>query len=89
MALSRQDWKGAITAADQLADQFPINSDVLDAKGRAEIESGDTDGAIATYERIYKLFPKSIPATANYVALLNGAEEVLKRANGAASGTRP
>jgi tetratricopeptide (TPR) repeat protein len=51
---------------------------VLDAKGRAQIVAGDTEGAIATYERIYQLSPNSIPATANYVALLNEAKQFSK-----------
>jgi predicted Zn-dependent protease len=78
LELSRQDWKNAVTTAAQIAEQFPTNADVLDAKGRAQIASGDTEGAIATYERRYELFPNSIPAMATYVALLHGAKEFAK-----------
>jgi predicted Zn-dependent protease len=78
LELLRQDWKNAVTTATQIAEQFPANSDVLDAKGRAQIASGDSEGAIATYERRYELFPNSIPAMSSYVALLNGAREFSK-----------
>ena len=78
LELLRQDRKNAVTTATQLAEQFPTNPDVLDAKGRAQIASGDTEGAIATYKRIYGLSPNSIPAMAGYVALLNGAKEFSK-----------
>ena len=78
LALSRQDWKNAVTTAAQIAEQFPTNTDVLDAKGRAQIASGDTEGAIATYERRYELFPNSMPATASYVALLKEAKKFSK-----------
>jgi putative PEP-CTERM system TPR-repeat lipoprotein len=75
LELSRQDAKSALTTATQLAEQFPTNSDVLNAKGRAQIASGDTEGATATYKRIYELSPNSTPAMGDYVALLNGAKE--------------
>jgi len=78
LQLSHQDWKNAVATAAQFAEQFPANSDVLDAKGRAQIAAGDTEGAIATYERRYQLFPNSIPAMSSYVALLNGAKEFSK-----------
>jgi putative PEP-CTERM system TPR-repeat lipoprotein len=78
LELLRQDSKNAVAIATQIADQFPTNFDVLDAKARAQIASGDTDGAIATYERRYELFPNSIPAMLSYVALLNGAKEFSK-----------
>ncbi len=74
----RHDWKNAATTATQIAEQFPTNTDVLDAKGRAQIASDDTEGAIATYRRIYELLPNSIPAMAGYVALLNGAKDFSK-----------
>jgi putative PEP-CTERM system TPR-repeat lipoprotein len=78
LALLRQDPKNAVTTAIQIAEQFPTNTDVLDAKGRAQTASGDTAGAIATYKRIYELSPNSILAMAGYVALLNGAKEFPK-----------
>ena len=78
LELLRQDWKNAATTAAQIAEQFPTNTDVLDAKGRAQTASGDAEGAIATYRRIYELSPNSIPAMTGYVALLNGAKEFSK-----------
>ena len=78
LQLARQDWKNALTTATQIAEQFPTNSDVLDAKGRAQIASGDTASATATYERRYELFPDSISAMADYVALLKEAKEFSK-----------
>jgi len=78
LELSRQEWKNAVATAGQLAEQFPANFDVLDAKGRAQIASGNTEGAIATYERRYVLFPNSIPAMAGYVALLREAKDYPK-----------
>jgi tetratricopeptide (TPR) repeat protein len=78
LQLLRQDWKNAVATAAQIAEQFPTNFDVLDAKGRAQLAASDTEGAIATYERRYELFPNSIPAMAAYVALLNGAKEFSK-----------
>jgi putative PEP-CTERM system TPR-repeat lipoprotein len=78
LALLRQDPKNAVATATQIAEQFPTHTDVLDAKGRAQTAAGDTEGAIATYKRIYELSPNSTPAMAGYVALLNGAKEFAK-----------
>jgi cellulose synthase operon protein C len=75
LELSHQDWKNAVTTGTEIAEKFPTNSDVLDAKGRAQIASGDAGGAIATYKRIHELFPSSIPALGAYVALLKEAKE--------------
>jgi putative PEP-CTERM system TPR-repeat lipoprotein len=75
LALLRQDWTNAMTVAGRIAEQFPTNTNVLDAKGRAQIAAGDTEGAVATYKRIYELSPDSFSAMANYVALLKGAKE--------------
>src|SRR5207245_9856640 len=73
-----QDWQSAVTTAAQIAEQFPTNFDVLDAKGRTQIASGDANGAITTYKRIYELFPNSLPVMSGYVALLIGATEFSK-----------
>ena len=78
MQLSRQDWKDAATTAAQTAEQFPTNTDVLDAKARAQTASGDSAGAIATYRRIYELSPNSISAMTGYVGLLREAKEFAK-----------
>jgi putative PEP-CTERM system TPR-repeat lipoprotein len=76
--LLRQNWKNAATMSAQIAEQFPNNTDVLDAKGRAQTASGDAEGAVATYKRIYELFPNSTPALATYVALLKEAKQFAK-----------
>ena len=78
LALLRRDWPEAATTATRIAEQFPTNFEVLEAKARAEITSGDTEGATATFKRMYELFPNSITAMASYVALLNGAKEFSK-----------
>ena len=78
LALLRQDWKNAVATAAQIAEQFPTNTDVLDAKRRAQTASGDTEDAIATYRRIYELSPNSVPAMTGYVALLREAKEFAK-----------
>jgi cellulose synthase operon protein C len=75
LELWRQDSKNASATAAKLAEQFPANSDVLDAKGRAQIAAGDAEGTIATYKRIYELLPNSFSAIAGYVALLKGAKK--------------
>jgi len=75
LALLRQDSKNAVATADQIAEQFPTNSDVLNAKARAQAASGDTEGAIATRKHIYELSPSSISALGGYVALLHEAKE--------------
>jgi len=72
---AQQDWKNAAAAAAELAEQFPANPDALDAKGRVQIASGDKEGAIATYKRVYELAPNSMPVLSRYLALLNGAKD--------------
>jgi cellulose synthase operon protein C len=71
----RKDWKDATSTAAELATQFPANPDVLDAKGRVQIASGDTEGALATYKRVYELAPNSMPVMSRYLGLLNGAKD--------------
>jgi predicted Zn-dependent protease len=78
LQLLREDYKQALTTATQVAEQFPTNTDVLDAIGRAQTASGDRGGAIATYRRIYELSPNSIPAMTGYVGALNEAKEFAK-----------
>ena len=56
-------------------EQIPTNSKVLAARERAQTASGDTEGAIATYKRIYELSPGSISALAGYVAQLKESKE--------------
>ncbi len=75
LELARQDSKNAVATANQIAEQFPANFDVLEAKGRAQIAAGDSEAATATYKLIYTLFPNSIPAMTGYVARLKEAKE--------------
>ena len=70
----RQDWKAASAAAAELVEKFPSNPDVLDAKGRVQIASGDAQGAIATYKQVYQLAPNSAPALSRYLGVLNTAK---------------
>ena len=70
----RQDWKAAAAAAAELTEKFPTNPDALDAKGRVQIASGDTEGAIATYKRMHELAPNSLPALSRYLGALNAAK---------------
>jgi putative PEP-CTERM system TPR-repeat lipoprotein len=69
-----KDWKSASTTATALADQFPTNTDVLDARARVEIASGDRAAAIDTYRRLHTLAPDSAPVLSRYLALLNEAK---------------
>jgi putative PEP-CTERM system TPR-repeat lipoprotein len=70
----QQDWKSAAAAADELAARFPTNVEALDAKGRVQVATGDKEGAIATYKRIYELAPNSLPALSRYLGLLNASK---------------
>jgi putative PEP-CTERM system TPR-repeat lipoprotein len=71
----RKDWKDALAAADELVQQFPANPDVLNAKGRVQIASGDTQSAIATYKKLYEVAPNSAQVLSRYLELLNGAKD--------------
>jgi putative PEP-CTERM system TPR-repeat lipoprotein len=72
---AQQDWKNAAATANELAERFPSNPDVLDAKGRVQIATSDKEGAIATYKRIHELAPDSLPVLSRYLALLNSAKD--------------
>jgi len=71
----QQDWKHATSAAAELAAQFPANVEVLDAKGRAQIAAGDTDGAVSTYKSAHELAPDSRPILSRYLTLLKAAKK--------------
>jgi putative PEP-CTERM system TPR-repeat lipoprotein len=71
---ARRDWTNAAAAAGKLANQFPNNLDVLEAKGRAQIGVGDIAGATATYKTAYELAPESRLAVSRYLAVLNSAK---------------
>ncbi len=69
-----RDWKAAAAAAAELTDKFPANPDFLDAKGRVQIASGDTDGAVSTFKRVHELVPNSLPALSRYLGALNAVK---------------
>jgi tetratricopeptide (TPR) repeat protein len=71
---AQQNWKDATAAANDVAERFPANPEALDAKGRAQIATGDKEGATATYKRIYELAPNSLPVLSRYLGLLNSAK---------------
>ena len=64
-----------MSTANDVAERFPANPEALDAKGRAQIATGDKEGATATYKRIYELAPNSLPVLSRYLALLNSAKD--------------
>jgi putative PEP-CTERM system TPR-repeat lipoprotein len=70
----QKDWKQAASAAAELVSQFPMNVDVLDARGRVQIAARDTDGAVSTYKRALELAPDSKPILSRYVSLLKEAK---------------
>jgi putative PEP-CTERM system TPR-repeat lipoprotein len=72
---SQQNWKDAAAAANDVVERFPANPEALDAKGRVQIATGDKEGAISTYKRIYELAPNSLPVLSRYLALLNSAKD--------------
>jgi cellulose synthase operon protein C len=50
--MRRRQLKDALTAAQEAAAAMPNDSDVLDALGRAQAQSGDTQQAISTFRRV-------------------------------------
>jgi putative PEP-CTERM system TPR-repeat lipoprotein len=84
----QQDWANAKAVAGALNAQFPSNLSVLEAQAQAQLASGDTNGAIASYKRAYELSPQSTPLLSRYLALLASTgdyretSDVLKNAIG-------
>jgi putative PEP-CTERM system TPR-repeat lipoprotein len=78
LELARRDLKKAVATANQIAEQFPSNFDVLGIKARAQAAAGDSEGATATYKLLYGLFPNSSPAMSAYVGRLKDAKEFAK-----------
>ncbi len=52
LLMRRRQLKDALTAAQEAAAAMPNDSDVLDALGRAQAQSGDTQQAISTFRRV-------------------------------------
>lgn len=70
----RQDWNSAKAIAAELATRFPRDANVAEAQGRAQMEAGDTNGAISSYKFAHQLAPESALILSRYVALLKQAK---------------
>jgi cellulose synthase operon protein C len=57
--LAGKDVKGAVEAAQQAAAAMPDNVDVLEVLGRAQAAAGDSNQAIATFNKLAQLQPNS------------------------------
>ncbi|BDT68888.1 beta-barrel assembly-enhancing protease [Comamonadaceae bacterium OS-1] len=60
--LRNKDSKAAFTAAQSAATVLPDSLEVLDALGRAQLASGDTNQAISSYTKLVSLQPQSVQA---------------------------
>nr|WP_315239189.1 XrtA/PEP-CTERM system TPR-repeat protein PrsT [uncultured Albidiferax sp.] len=60
--LRNKDSKAAFTAAQNAATVLPDSMEVLDALGRAQLASGDTNQAISSYTKLVGLQPQSVSA---------------------------
>ena len=74
----RRDWSSAMAVAVDLMAQFPRDANLVEVRGRTQLEAGDTKGAIASYKLAYELAPDSLPILSRYVALLNQAKYFLE-----------
>ena len=57
--LSGREYKLALTSAQQANVRLPYSPEILDLLGRAQLASGDTNQATATFTRLVALQPKS------------------------------
>lgn len=57
--LNTQDTKGALSTAQQANAALPDNPSLLDALGRAQAASGDTNQALASFGKLAQLVPTS------------------------------
>jgi predicted Zn-dependent protease len=71
----QQDWNKAVGTATEMVKQFPTNLDVIDKLGRVQIEAGDSNGALSTYERAYMIAPNSSSILSSYLGLLRSAKK--------------
>ncbi|MCP5286947.1 MAG: PEP-CTERM system TPR-repeat protein PrsT [Burkholderiaceae bacterium] len=58
--LSTQDVKTALSTAQQASAALPENAAILDALGRAQAASGDTNQALASFGKLSQLLPTSV-----------------------------
>jgi putative PEP-CTERM system TPR-repeat lipoprotein len=86
--IAQKDFKSAVNAAQDAVAAMPDKPDVLDALGRAQLASGETNQAITSFNKLVALDPK---ATSSYLRqadayLLSGdadaAEQSIRRALG-------
>ncbi|MCB1995818.1 MAG: PEP-CTERM system TPR-repeat protein PrsT [Rhodoferax sp.] len=86
--LNTQDAKAALVSAQQAAAVLPDNPAVLDALGRAQAASGDTNQALASFGKLAQLVPNSAAphlrsADVHWAARnTEGAIQALRRALG-------
>ena len=73
-----QDWESAIRVATDLVKKYPTNIDVINNLGRVQIEAGEVEGALSTYERAHMIAPNSMPILSSYVGLLTSARKFAK-----------
>lgn len=52
----------ALKAADEFVQKFPTNPVAIDAKGAAQLATGDSRGAISSFAKLVTLIPGSAPA---------------------------
>lgn len=84
--LRSKEAKLALAAAQSAAAAIPDSAEIIDALGRAQLATGDTNQALSTFNKVVALQPSSpIPfmrlADANMVAKdKNGAAQSLRRA---------
>ncbi|WP_158288815.1 XrtA/PEP-CTERM system TPR-repeat protein PrsT [Rubrivivax albus] len=58
--LNTQDVKGALSTAQQAVAALPDNPGLLDALGRAQAASGDTNQALASFGKLAQMVPTSV-----------------------------
>ncbi|MEO7245743.1 MAG: XrtA/PEP-CTERM system TPR-repeat protein PrsT, partial [Rubrivivax sp.] len=58
-ALANKDVKAAVDAAQQAVSAIPNNAGLVDALGRAQAAAGDTNQAVASFNQLARLMPKS------------------------------
>lgn len=57
--LASRDFKAALEVAQSAATSLPDNVEILDALGRAQAATGDTNQAISTFSKLSQILPRS------------------------------